>query len=227
LGANLMLLAHKKGLTSDLFEGVAALSLAAMAFLFAGEIGGNGFIAAFIGGLTFGNIVKGRCRFLFEFTESEGQLLMWGAFFLLGLALLPEAIAHLTPTILGLILVSLFLVRPAAIWISLIGSGATPATKLFFGWFGPRGLATALFALLIVPQIGHPYAEPILAIAINAVWISALLHGVSAMPAGNFYAQLVARKGPCKETEPIMVPFEDTLRRMKPKASAGNKTGVE
>ncbi len=227
LGANLMLLAHKKGMTSDLFEGVGALSLAAMAFLFAGEIGGNGFIAAFIGGLTFGNIVKGRCRFLFEFTESEGQLLMWGAFFLLGLALLPEAIAHLTPTMLGLILVSLFLVRPAAIWISLIGSGAAPATRLFFGWFGPRGLATALFALLIVSQIGHPYAEPILAIAINAVWISALLHGVSAMPAGKFYAQLVTRKGSCKETEPMVVPFEDTLRQMKPEVSAENKTGVE
>jgi len=225
LGAAIMLIAHKKELTSNLFEGVGALSLAGVAYLFAGEIGGNGFIAAFIGGLTFGNIVKGRCRFLFEFTESEGQLLMWGAFFLLGLALLPEAIAHLTPRIFGLILVSLFIVRPVAIWISLTGAGAAPPTKLFFGWFGPRGLATALFALLIIPQIGHPYAEPVLVIAINAVWISALLHGISAMPAGTVYAKLVDKKGPCQETAPIMAPFENTLRPIKSDTSAANKMG--
>ncbi|MDC0886440.1 cation:proton antiporter [Altererythrobacter sp.] len=218
-GGRAMMLAHKHGLTSDVFEGIGALSLAALAYLFAQEIGGNGFIAAFIGGLTFGNVVKGRCKFLFEFTESEGQILMWGAFFLLGLALVPEAIEQLSLPIFGLILVSLFVVRPLAIWFSLIGTDASPATRLFFGWFGPRGLATALFALLILPQFHDELAGPILAIAINAVWISALLHGLSAAPLGNKYGRMVAKMGDCPETEPVALPFDtqsDTNEKSKP-----------
>ena len=146
------------------------------------QIGGNGFIAAFIAGLCFGSVVKGGCKFVYEFTESEGQILTWGAFFLLGLALVPHALQHLNASTLAIILISLFIVRPLAIWISLLGTDAAPLTRLFFGWFGPRGLATALFALLIIEKISHELAEPIHMLAVNAVWISALLHGLSAMP---------------------------------------------
>jgi sodium/hydrogen antiporter len=203
IGGKILLVAKSRDLTSETFEGVGALALAGAAYLGAAQIGGNGFIAAFVAGLCFGNVVKGQCKFVYEFTESEGQLLTWGAFLLLGLALVPEALSHLTPGMLGLILVSLFVVRPLAIWISLIGSGAAPLTRLFFGWFGPRGLATALFALLVVPQTNHELAEPILAIAVNAVWISALLHGLTAAPFARIYASKVQKMGACAETEKI------------------------
>jgi len=216
IGAKAMLFANRHGWTSDVFEGIATLTLAGTAYLFASEIGGNGFISAFVAGLTLGNIIKGRCKFLFEFTESEGQLLMWASFLLLGIALLPEALSQLTPTIFGMIIVSLFFVRPVAIWLSLSGTDAAPATRLFFGWFGPRGLATALFALLILPQIGGEYAETILAIAINAVWISAVLHGVSAAPLGKVYASMVARKGDCAEKQPMAEPFSNTRIQVNP-----------
>ena len=207
-GGRVMMFANKRGLTSNVFEGIGALSLAGLAYLFAQQIGGNGFIAAFVGGLAFGHVVQGKCKFLFEFTESEGQMLMWGAFFLLGLVLVPEAIERLTWPIFGLVLVSLFIVRPLAIWASLLGTDTSPATRLFFGWFGPRGLATALFALLILPQFHDSLAEPILAIAINAVWISALLHGLSAAPLGNAYGKMVAKMGTCPEKNPVTAPFE-------------------
>lgn len=203
VGGKLLLLAQKHDLTSNTFEGIGALALAGTAYLGATQIGGNGFIAAFVAGLGFGNVVKGQCKFVYEFTESEGQLLTWAAFFLLGLALVPEALEHLTLTNLAIILVSLFVVRPMAIWLSLIGTDASPLTRIFFGWFGPRGLATALFALLILPQVSHQFAEPILAIAINAVWISALLHGLSATPAARWYAAKVGAMGDCPETEVI------------------------
>jgi len=179
------------------------LALAGTAYLLAGLVGGNGFISAFIAGLAFGAVVKGACKFVFEFTESEGQLLAWAAFLLLGAALVPEAIVHLTPQMLGLILLSLFVVRPVAIWLSLLGTNTAPVTRLFFGWFGPRGLATALFALLVVDQVPDIYAEPILHLAINAVWISALLHGLSAAPAAKWYGARVARMGACAENESI------------------------
>ena len=146
---------------------------------------------------------KLRCKFVYEFMESEGQLLTWGTFFLLGLALLPHAVAHLTLSYALLILLSLFVVRPLAIWISLLRTDAAPMTRGFFGWFGPRGLATALFALLVVPKVGVELAEPILIIAINAVWMSALLHGVSAVPAAQWYSKKVRAKGPCPETQAL------------------------
>lgn len=202
-GGAVLMFAKKHDLTSDTFEGIGAIALAGAAYLGASEIGGNGFIAAFIAGLCFGHVVKGRCKFVYEFTESEGQMLSWGAFLLLGLAMVPEALDALTWPMLAVIMISLLIVRPAAIAISLIGSDASPTTRLFFGWFGPRGLATALFALLVVEQIDHQYAEPILAVAINAVWISALLHGLSAVPGAKWYAARVQRMGDCAETMPI------------------------
>ena len=200
LGGTVLLWATRRNLTSDTFEGVGALALAGASYLGATLIDGNGFIAAFVAGLCFGNVVKGRCNFIYEFTESEGQLLTWGAFFLLGLALMPEALHHLSLSWLAIIALALFVVRPLAIWISLIGSDAATVTRLFFGWFGPRGLATALFALLVVSQIDHELTEPVLLIAVNAVWISALLHGITAAPGARWYAAKVAGMGDCPET---------------------------
>lgn len=199
LGGKLMVFCNSRGYTSAIYEGVGALALAGSAYLFADVIGGNGFIAAFVAGLAFGAIAKGGCRFIYEFAESDGQMLIWAAFLLIGLALLPDALANLNLPIFLLILVSLFIVRPLAVWISLIGTHATPLTRIFFGWFGPRGLATALFALLIVEEFGGEYADPIMTIAINAVWISALLHGLSATPAAKYYARKIAEIGECEE----------------------------
>ncbi len=205
-GGKLLLFAQKRNLTAETFEGIGAVALAGTAYLGAIQIGGNGFISAFVAGLCFGNVLKGRCKFVYEFTESEGQILTWGAFFLLGLALVPEALGHLSMPMLALILISLFVVRPIAIWVSLIGTDASPTTRLFFGWFGPRGLATALFALLIVAKVGPKFAEPILNLAVNAVWISALLHGISAAPAAKWYGAKIAAMGDCAETKHIERP---------------------
>ncbi len=200
IGGIALLRAKAAGSTDDIYEGVGALAMAGATYLGATLIGGNGFIAAFVAGLTFGMIIKGACKFVYEFTESEGQLLTWSAFFLLGVTLVPEAIAHLTLPMLGLILVSLFVIRPLAIWISLIGTDANATTRLFFGWFGPRGLATALFALLVVEELPHALGEDILHLAINAVWISALLHGITAAPLAKLYGAKIKQMGDCPET---------------------------
>lgn len=194
LGARMFLYAESRELTAPIYEGVAVLALAGSSYLFASLIGGNGFIAAFVAGLTFGNLVKGHCRFIYEFTESEGQMLIWAAFLFIGLALLPEAIAELSWPIAIYVLISLFFVRPLAIYISLLGTNATALTRLFFGWFGPRGLATALFALLVTKEIQHEYAQAVIVLAVNAVWMSALLHGITASWGANWYARKVVAK---------------------------------
>ncbi|MEM7358687.1 MAG: cation:proton antiporter [Pseudomonadota bacterium] len=189
LGAKSLQWADEKGYTEPQYEGIAAIAFAIAAYIAASLVDGNGFIAAFTAGLVFGYVGRERVKHVEEFIESEGQMLIWASFLLIGIVLLPEALHHLDLTTFLLIAISLFIVRPLAIWISLIGTDAKPLTRLFFGWFGPRGLATALFALLVVGEINEAYAEPVLIIAINAVWISALLHGMTAAPGAAWYAR--------------------------------------
>jgi NhaP-type Na+/H+ or K+/H+ antiporter len=190
----LFLFGESRELTSHVYQGIGVLALTGTSYLMATLLGGNGFISAFVAGLAFGNIVKGHCRFIYQFTESEGQMLVWAAFIVVGLGLLPEAVEHLTLPVAGYILVSLFLVRPIAIYLSLIGTTAKPITRLFLGWFGPRGLATALFALIVSEKIVGDYGNAVLVIAINAVWMSALMHGLTAAPGAKWYGNRMKRK---------------------------------
>lgn len=207
-GGYAMILAQSRNWTSETFEGIAALSLAALAYVAATAIGGNGFISAFAAGLGFGAVVRGRCAFVYEFTESEGQFLSWAAFFLLGAVLLPDAVAHLTWPMATLILASLLIARPLAIWIALSGSRMPPLERLFLGWFGPRGLATALFALLVAEQLAPDRAETILHVAVNAVWMSAALHGLTAAPGARWFAAR-ARTASAAPPESALKPARD------------------
>lgn len=75
IGGRALLSAQGRGWTGKAYEGVGVLALAGGAYLAATAVGGNGFIAAFVAGLSFGHVVKGRCPFVYEFTKSEGQLL--------------------------------------------------------------------------------------------------------------------------------------------------------
>ena len=217
LGAFVLVRAQAARWTDDVHEGIGALGLAALSYLAATAVGGNGFIAAFCGGLGFGAIVRGRCKFVFEFTESEGQLLSWAAFLLVGAVLVPEAVAHLTPATALVILGSLVVVRPLAIWLSLLGSGASWETRLFLGWFGPRGLATAVFALLVADQLDGTAARQIQHLAINAVWISALLHGLTAALGARWYARRMRAAEDAAALAPVdhsAKPFRDKLARL-------------
>ncbi|WP_163835555.1 cation:proton antiporter [Spartinivicinus ruber] len=193
VGAQVFLFVESRKLTAPTYEGVAALALAGSSYLIASLIGGNGFIAAFVAGLFFGHFVKGRCRFIYEFTESEGQMLVWASFVFIGLGLLPNAIELLTLPMAIYIMMSLFVVRPLAIYLSLLGTQTQQLTRLFFGWFGPRGLATALFALIVTEELQQEFAHSVLVLSINAVWMSALLHGMTAVPGAEWYARKFAK----------------------------------
>jgi NhaP-type Na+/H+ or K+/H+ antiporter len=189
LGGWLIGWAQRTRLSSDIFEGIAVLALAALAYLGADAVGGNGFLATFAAGLGFGFALKGHSTFILEFIETEGQLLVLLTFLLLGLALTPELLGHVQWSWVVLILISLFITRPLAIALSLIGTDAPVTTRLFMGWFGPRGLATALFALLVL--IGFDaltHGEEILLVCFTAVVISAVLHGVTAAPGARWMA---------------------------------------
>lgn len=201
-GARLLDAAADKEWASTAFQGIGILSLAVFSYVAAELVGGNGFIAAFIGGMVFGSRLRHPCEFLFEFMETEGQLLMLITFLVFGAALLPEGLAHANPTILFYAFLSLTLIRMVPIALSLIGSGVRLPTRLFLGWFGPRGLASILFVLLILEESAVPHRDELLVITVVTVGLSALLHGVTAAPLANAYGRLVARMGVCEETQP-------------------------
>jgi NhaP-type Na+/H+ or K+/H+ antiporter len=202
LGARLLDIAADRAWANDAYQGIGILALAVFLYVTAELIGGNGFIAAFIGGMVFGNTIRHPCTFLFEFMETEGTLLMLITFLVFGAVLLPEAIPHISPIIVLYAILSLTVIRMIPIAISLIGSDVRLPTQLFLGWFGPRGLASILFVLLILEESAVPHRHELLAITVITVPLSALLHGASAAPLANAYGRLAARLGECEENQP-------------------------
>jgi NhaP-type Na+/H+ or K+/H+ antiporter len=108
LGGKAIDQAMDAGVTGETFEGIGALALAGLAYFAAIAAGGNGFLAAFVAGLAFGQEAKNRCRFVTEFVEAEGQVLIWLTFFLVGAALMPIAVRHIEPSAVLMIVLLIF-----------------------------------------------------------------------------------------------------------------------
>lgn len=202
-GAWLLDLASGRGWTTESYEGPAILGLAFLAYSGSELIGGNGFIAAFVSGLVFGNVVRGRCGFIFEFAEAEGNFLVLLTFLIFGAAILPTAFGAVDWAVLLYAVLSLTAIRMIPIAISLIGSGLRPATVAFLGWFGPRGLASILFALFILDEVPVPAGQHIAVITVVAVALSIVVHGITAAPLSKRYGKLVAHMENAEETKPV------------------------
>jgi NhaP-type Na+/H+ or K+/H+ antiporter len=201
IGARLIDTASERGFVEESFQGIAILSLALLTYVSAELIGGNGFIAAFVGGMVFGNTIRHPCTFLFEFMETEGQLLMLITFLVFGAVLLPEGLEQFSPMVFLYAVLSLTVIRMVPIAISLLGTRLRAPTQLFLGWFGPRGLASILFVLLILEEAEIPHHTELLTITVITVAMSILLHGVTAAPFARIYANFAARMGDCEENE--------------------------
>ena len=199
VGARLLDTAADRGWATTAFQGIGILSLSILAYVLAEIIGGNGFISAFVAGIVFGNCLRHPCTYLFEFMESEGQLLMLITFLVFGAALLPEALVHINVTFVVYGVLSLTVIRMLPIALSLLGSGIRLPTYVFLGWFGPRGLASILFVLLILEEAEIPHRAELLTITVITVALSVILHGVSAAPLAKAFGRLADRMGECEE----------------------------
>ena len=153
-GGWLVSVAKDRGWTSNLSEQLAVLGLAVLSYTGAVAIGGNGFVAAFIGGLLFGFTTKGALVTSVEFSETTGlftSFLVWtlfGAFFVGHLLTSAVSWAAVIYAIL-----SLTVVRIIPVAVSLTGAGLRGSTLLFMGWFGPRGLASVVFTLVALEEL--------------------------------------------------------------------------
>lgn len=171
-----------RDLMNEAAGGVTFLSAAFAAYYLAQLIHGNGFIAAFVAGMVFGNSYRHEIHFVSEFMEGVGQILTMAAFLAFGAFLLPDGLAHAQISTLVLALAFLTLIRVLPIVISLTGSGLAMREKLFLGWFGPRGLASILFTLLMMEAFDLPTQDELLACVSLTVALSVLLHGMTAAP---------------------------------------------
>lgn len=189
IGGWLVLKARNKDWITPNFQRIAFLSMAILTFLIADELGGSGFIAAFIGGLALGYIVKDAGDILIDFSETEGQFLNLTVFFLLGLVVLP-LLFNVTWQIILYVILSLTIIRMLPVAISLIGTKLNWDTILFIGWFGPRGLASIVLALLALEQLKvFPGDSTFVTVVFITVLVSVFAHGFTASPLSNRYAK--------------------------------------
>ncbi len=161
---------------------------AALAYGVASALGGSGFIAAFLAGMLFGGLVRESDE-MSGVSEALGALLDGVTFLTFGAVLLGPTLAHLSWSIAAYAVLSLTVVRMLPVAIAMLGMGARRPTVAFAGWFGPRGLASIVFAVIVVEQSRLPHVQTILLTTYATIGLSVLLHGLSAAPLADRYAR--------------------------------------
>jgi NhaP-type Na+/H+ or K+/H+ antiporter len=161
---------------------------AALAYGVAAALGGSGFIAAFLAGMLFGELAR-EPDGAFRFSEELGSLLDGLTFLAFGAVLLGPSLSHLSWKILIYAVLSLTVVRILPVALALLGIGARRPTTAFLGWFGPRGLASIVFALIVVQESHLPHVQTILLTTYATVGLSVMVHGLTASPLADRYAR--------------------------------------
>jgi sodium/hydrogen antiporter len=220
LAAGVIVVAGGRRLVAEPWLQIVPLAGALLAFGSAEGVGGSGFIAAFVGGAVFGGLRRHRGGDVSYLTEQAGAVLTAATFLVFGAILLGPALGDLTWQIALYALLSLTLIRMVPVAISMLGTGAHRPTTAFLGWFGPRGAASIVFALLVVEEGGLPHDEVLLAAAFVTVGLSVLAHGASAAPLAARYARWLDGL-PAEEHVPLESPGASELRwRLEHEASA-------
>lgn len=199
--------ANERGWSDGRYEQLATFGVPIIALFGAEAIDGNSFIAAFVAGLTFGSYGRDRVHvdeagnplappatYFAEFTEDAAQLFAVVAFFVFGNVFVGEMFSDLTPVIVACALLTLTVGRIVPVWISLIGSGLKPPSRLFLGWFGPRGLASIVFGLLLIEDLEtlETIGEDMFSVIAFTVSASVVLHGASASWGARTYGRWAA-----------------------------------
>lgn len=201
------------GFVDGIYRQLATIAIAVAAFASAGVVGGNGFIAAFVAGLAFSYIAREDCRNVQDFTEDEGELLGSITFLVFGAVLAAPVLASLTWQIALYVVLSLTVVRMLPVLIALAWSRVRFETRLFIGWFGPRGLASILFALLVFDQLSGTVADTVFSVAVWTILVSVFAHGVTASPWTSRLARRLSN-APASAAELIEVEEMPSRRRL-------------
>jgi NhaP-type Na+/H+ or K+/H+ antiporter len=158
---------------------VPALSVAC--FATAQVLGGSGFIACFVGGMLFGALAEQHKHKLLLAAEGTGDTLALITWVVFGAAVVGHSIDAFSWQILAYALLSLTVVRMLPVFLVLTGMGLRTDEKLFIGWFGPRGLASIVFGIIVLEE--HlPGGSTITITVVCTIVLSIILHGITANP---------------------------------------------
>jgi NhaP-type Na+/H+ or K+/H+ antiporter len=195
LGGGLLLaLAVRRGWADQKYRATGVLALALFTYGPAVQLGGNGFIAAFVGGLAFGAVVV-RCvrRSSLDFDARAGEmlsLLVWFVFGALALSVLGAAMSWQTVVFAVL---ALTVLRFVPVALSLLGSHLGWWSVAFIGWFGPRGLASVVFGIIASDALPGAEGDAVVATIALTVLLSVVAHGLTAAPLARRYAAWAGR----------------------------------
>jgi sodium/hydrogen antiporter len=181
--------AVRREMITETFQQLSILALAVLLWALAGELAGNGFIAAFVGGMVAGRITPATGEHILDFAEEEGELLNLAVFFIFGVAAL-DFLDALTWEIVLFALLSLTVIRMVPVALSLIGTGLSVQSIGFIAWFGPRGLASIVLALVVLAEEpALPAIDFVLAAMTLTVLASVVAHGATAGPLVRAYGR--------------------------------------
>ena len=193
VGGRLLVWATQRGWSSHTSRQLFVLALAFTAYVASVELGGNGFVSAFVAGLVFGAVDEGN-RAAISFTEDVAlfaSLLVWvifGAYFA-G----PVLAGGFDGAAVLYAVLSLTVVRMVPVAVALLGKGFSPLTTGFMGWFGPRGLASVVFTLIALEELkGTAIDTPLAEVATWTILLSVILHGLTARPLAAAYGARIS-----------------------------------
>jgi sodium/hydrogen antiporter len=180
-----------------------------LAYTVAAALGGSGFIAAFVAGIVFAALAGEHAQATTPLAEASGELLNAVTFVLFGVVLLGPALGGLDWRIALYAALSLTVVRMVPVALAMLGTSMRRVTVGFLGWFGPRGLASIVFVLILLEETQLPERPLLLAVVTWTVTLSVFAHGLTANPGANRYADWYAAHARDHPTMPESAPVAD------------------
>ena len=180
-GAWLLKVFWDKGWVSKVWIQLSVPALAITCFAIAQSSHGSGYIAAFVGGLLFGKLAKESTHKLVMPGEGIAEAMAMLTWMIFGVSVIGQVAGSFTWEIIIYAILSLTIIRMLPIYVSLTGTGESNASKLFLGWFGPRGLASIVFAIIVINS-NLEGSKFIGVVVVCTVGLSLLLHGITANP---------------------------------------------
>jgi sodium/hydrogen antiporter len=188
LGAWVLRTLGGRGWMEATWRQINAVATPLLAYTLAAALGGSGFLAAFVAGIVFKILAADHAREATFLAEQTGELLNAVTFLLFGAVLLGPALGELDWPIALYAVASLTVVRILPVALALAGTGMRRVTVGFLGWFGPRGLASIVFVLILLQETDLPERPLMLTVVTWTVALSVYAHGLTAGPGATGYA---------------------------------------
>lgn len=192
-GTHLLRLGEGRGWMTETWRQLSVVALSFSCFAVAQALGGSGFIAAFAGGLLFGALARREKPGLLLAAEGSGDTLALLTWVVFGAGVVGQVLGFFSWTVLFYAVLSLTLIRMLPVYLALKGLPMRPGAKLFIGWFGPRGLASIVFGILVLGA-DLPGGGTLTMAVVCTIVLSILLHGLTANPLAAALGGAVPRR---------------------------------